>query len=97
MSRGYALVKATLNATVGLLAQASARLDWDAARGAFVPVDLPPHVQAVDEVTGESLVAAPFTPSKPSFNKRAFICLCSDVTSQDLREAISEGLTILNR
>ena len=76
---------------VGLLAQAGARLDWDADRGAFVPLDLPPHVQAVGEVTGGSLVAAPVTPSKPSFNKRAFICLCSDVTSQDLRDAISEG------
>jgi sarcosine oxidase subunit alpha len=75
---------------VGLLTQAGARLDWDSTRGAFVPVDLPPHVQAVGEVTGKSLVAtAPLAP--PSFNKRAFICLCADVTSQDLRDAIREG------
>ena len=77
---------------IGLLAQAGARLDWDATRGAFVPVELPPHVQAVGEVKGGSLVAsAALPPPKPAFNKRAFVCLCSDVTTQDLRDAITEG------
>jgi sarcosine oxidase subunit alpha len=77
---------------VGLLHQAGARLQWDGKKGAFIPTDLPANINAVGEVTGESLVApSPFPPEGDPANKRAFVCLCSDVSSQDLVDAIDEG------
>ena len=76
----------------GLLAQAGARLEWDDAKGAFIPVDLPTHVSAVGDVTGASLIAAsPLPPEQVAASKRVFICLCNDVSSQDLQDAITEG------
>lgn len=76
----------------GLLHQAGARLRWNAATGAFIPTDLPEDISAVGKVTGESLCAADTLPpeSGPA-SKRAFVCLCSDVSSQDLVSAIDEG------
>ena len=72
--------------------QAGARSQWDSEKGAFVTVDLPAHLTAVGEVTGESLVAPwPLPPERDPTNKRAFVCLCSDVSSQDLANAVAEG------
>ncbi len=76
----------------GLLHQAGARLEWNAGKGAFIPTDLPAHVSAVGQVTGESLsAAATLPPVLDPASKRAFVCLCSDVSSQDLANAIDEG------
>jgi sarcosine oxidase subunit alpha len=75
----------------GLLTQAGARLEWDAAQNTFVPVDLPSGVTAVGDVTG-SIEGAPALPAaEVALGKRAFVCLCSDVSSKDLRDAIGEG------
>ncbi|MGH9326140.1 MAG: 2Fe-2S iron-sulfur cluster-binding protein [Terriglobia bacterium] len=75
----------------GLLTQAGGRLEWDASRGAFFPVDLPSDVAAVGEVSGDA--GADFSPaaSPICFSKRAFVCLCSDVSGRDLQDAIHEG------
>jgi sarcosine oxidase subunit alpha len=76
----------------GLLHQAGARLQWDAKKGAFIPKDFPANISAVGEVTGESFVAAAtLPPERNPASKRAFVCLCSDVSSQDLVDAIDEG------
>lgn len=74
----------------GLLTQAGGRLEWDASKRAFLPVDLPLNVDAVGEVAGEPGAASPLAGEMPS-SKRAFVCLCSDVTSKDLKDAIDEG------
>ncbi len=76
----------------GLLTQAGARLEWDSDKGAFVPVDLPSPVAAVGDVTGASLVtASPQPPEQVFSSKRTLVCLCSDVSTRDLQDAISEG------
>ena len=76
----------------GLLNQAGAHLQWDGKKGAFIPTDFPANISAVGEVTGESLVAPCTLPPEPDpASKRAFVCLCSDVSSQDLVDAIDEG------
>jgi len=76
----------------GLLHQAGASFEWNAGKGAFTPADLPANLSAVGEVTGESLSAAATLPSeRDPAGKRAFVCLCSDVSSQDLVNAIDEG------
>ncbi|HXG26846.1 MAG TPA: 2Fe-2S iron-sulfur cluster-binding protein [Candidatus Binatia bacterium] len=72
-----------------LLAQAGARVEYDASRGVFVPRDLPPGIEAVGSVLGED--GAP--PPPPSYEGRGkrFVCLCEDVTTKDLARAIAEG------
>jgi sarcosine oxidase, subunit alpha len=76
----------------GLLSQAGARLEWSARAGAFVPVDFPPNVTAAGDVLGADLTAAAALPAPPeSTNKRTFVCLCNDVTTQDLRDGVAEG------
>ncbi|PYV32573.1 MAG: hypothetical protein DMG22_12930 [Acidobacteria bacterium] len=76
----------------GLLSQAGARLEWDGGKGAFVSVDLPSHVAAVGDVTGASFIAASrLPPEQVMASKRAFVCLCTDVSSKDLQDAIAEG------
>ena len=76
----------------GLLNQAGAKLQWDAGKGAFIPADLPVNISAVGEVTGESLIApSTLPPERDPASKRTFVCLCSDVSSQDLADAIAEG------
>ena len=76
----------------GLLHQAGASLEWNDKKAAFIPTNYPANTSAVGEVTGESL-AAPrtFPPEREAASKRAFVCLCSDVSSQDLVDAIDEG------
>ncbi len=80
-----------------LLAQAGARIEHDAARGIFVPSDLPRNVEAVGSVTGQgSLAAVP----PPAFaggasKSRSFVCVCEDVTEKDMRRAVAEGFDSL--
>jgi len=73
---------------VGLATQASAKLSWKSTQGAFLPTALPVHISVVGDAAGEGLigVAAPLP-----YSKRAFVCLCSDVSSQDLCDGIAEG------
>ena len=76
----------------GFITQAGGRVEWSEERGAFVPVDLPPHITAVGEVTGTGLSAATVLPPQAvDWSKRNFVCYCSDVTTQDLRDGVAEG------
>jgi len=76
----------------GLLSQAGARLEWSAAAGAFLPVEFPPNVTAVGDVLGLDLIAAALLPAPAeTTNKRTFVCLCNDVTTQDLSDSVAEG------
>jgi sarcosine oxidase subunit alpha len=72
----------------GLAAQAGGKLIWSVARGAFLPTALPGHISVVGDAAGETLtgIATPLPSSK-----RAFVCLCSDVSTQDLCDGIAEG------
>jgi sarcosine oxidase, subunit alpha len=72
----------------GLIAQAGGKIEWSDAHGAFLPALLPPQVSAVGDAAGDA-VANTSTPLPTS--KRAFICLCSDVSSADLCDGILEG------
>lgn len=76
----------------GLLSQAGARLEWSARAGAFVPVEFPPNVTAVGDVLGVDLTAPALIPAPPdTTNKRTFVCLCNDVTTEDLCDGVREG------
>jgi len=72
----------------GLASQAGGKLTWSAEHGAFLPAPLPDHVSVVGDATGEGLTG--MVPLLPS-SKRAFVCFCSDVSSQDLCDGIAEG------
>ena len=76
-----------------LLAQAGARIEYDAKRGIFVPSDLPPNVEAVGSVAGElepaAVPAASFDAAEGA--GRCFVCVCEDVTEKDMKRAIAEG------
>jgi sarcosine oxidase subunit alpha len=74
-----------------LLAQAGARVEYDAARGVFVPVDLPDGVEAVGSVTGEAGDAVVPAASYNGSRGKCFACLCEDVTEKDLKRAVAEG------
>jgi sarcosine oxidase subunit alpha len=72
-----------------LLAQAGARIEYDAARGIFLPTDLPPNVEAVGSVAGTVDRAVPL----PSYQGKGkcLVCVCEDVTTKDMKRAIAEG------
>jgi sarcosine oxidase subunit alpha len=72
----------------GFVAQAGGRIEWSEPQGAFLPTLPPSNVSAVGDATGEA-VANTIAPLPTS--KRAFVCLCSDVTSADLCDAVAEG------
>jgi sarcosine oxidase, subunit alpha len=73
-----------------LLAQAGARIEYDEALGVLVPTELPPGVDAVGTVTGEGL---PRVAPEPAYRGKGkcFVCVCEDVTTKDLKRAVSEG------
>jgi sarcosine oxidase subunit alpha len=76
----------------GLVVQGGGRVEWNTECGAFVPVDLPPHISVVGSATGEDLRAVtPMPPASLVPTKRDFVCFCSDVTSQDLCDGVAEG------
>jgi sarcosine oxidase subunit alpha len=76
----------------GLLSQAGAKLRWSAEAGAFVPVEFPPNVTAAGDVLGVDFTAAETIPAPAeTTNKRTFVCLCNDVTTQDLSDSVAEG------
>ncbi len=76
-----------------LLAQAGGRIEHDAARGIFVPISLPPNVEAAGSVAGEPGAAAVPPPSFDGGGSkdRCFVCVCEDVTEKDVRRAVAEG------
>jgi sarcosine oxidase, subunit alpha len=74
-----------------LLAQAGARIEYDAQRGIFVPTDLPANVAAVGSVTGAQNRAAIPLASWNEGKGKCFICVCEDVTDKDVKRAIAEG------
>jgi sarcosine oxidase subunit alpha len=71
-----------------LLAQAGASVSYDAARGIFVPTDLPDGVEAVGRVTGETGAARP---TRACHGDGGFVCICEDVAVKDLKRALAEG------
>ncbi|MBA3787467.1 MAG: (2Fe-2S)-binding protein [Actinobacteria bacterium] len=77
-----------------LLAQAGARIEYDAAAGIFVPRDLPAGVEAAGSVTG-ALAPPPIALSAPVGKAKSFVCVCEDVTTKDVRRAIAEGFDSL--
>jgi sarcosine oxidase subunit alpha len=72
----------------GLVAQAGGNLEWSNDHEAFLPGDLPPHVSVVGDAAGEM---RPNAVPPLSTDKRAFVCLCSDVSCKDLCDGIAEG------
>jgi sarcosine oxidase, subunit alpha len=79
-----------------LLAQAGGRVEYDAARGIFVPVDLPGSIEALGSVTGEGCQTAnPLRSSDGSGLDKSFVCVCEDVTTKDVARAIAEGFDSL--
>ena len=76
-----------------LLAQAGARVEYDASRGIFVPADLPENVEAVGSVTGDlGATAVPAaTYNGAETKQKCFVCVCEDVTDKDVKRAIAEG------
>ncbi len=73
-----------------LLAQAGARVEYDAARGVFLPTGLPDGVAAVGDVTGEATAQAVPDAAYGGAGK-SFVCICEDVTTKDMKRAIAEG------
>ncbi len=76
-----------------LLSHAGARVDYDAGRGVFVPVEVPDGIRAVGGAAGD--VGQPGLP-RPSFGgsgskAKEFVCICEDQTTKDLRYAHAEG------
>jgi sarcosine oxidase subunit alpha len=85
-----AIVSGGAQPAYSLLAQAGARIEYDAGRGIFVPTDLPPNVEAVGSVTGD---VAPRALPEPAYagSGKCFVCICEDVTTKDVKRAIAEG------
>jgi sarcosine oxidase subunit alpha len=76
-----------------LLAQAGARIEYDASRGIFFPAQLPDDVEAVGPAGGEiGEAAVPAATYNGAAGKgKCFVCLCEDVTDKDVKRAIAEG------
>ena len=74
-----------------LLAQAGARVEYDPARGIFVPVSLPANVEAVGAVAGDVGEPAVPLPVLGHHGDKCFVCFCEDQTTKDLKYAIEEG------
>jgi sarcosine oxidase subunit alpha len=76
-----------------LLAQVGARVEYDAARGIFVPVDLPENLEAVGAAAGDvGERAVPAATYNGAGTKgKCFVCICEDVTDKDVKRAIAEG------
>ena len=79
-----------------LLAQAGAKVEYDARRGIFVPAELPPGIEAVGGVTGD-LPAATVPPAsfRGEAREKCFVCICEDVTEKDVKRALAEGFDSL--
>ncbi|MGH3039497.1 MAG: 2Fe-2S iron-sulfur cluster-binding protein [Gaiellaceae bacterium] len=76
-----------------LLAHAGARVEYDSARGIFVPADLPDGIEVVGAASGEiGDTAVPAASYNGAAKKdKCFVCVCEDVTDKDVKRAIGEG------
>jgi sarcosine oxidase subunit alpha len=76
-----------------LLAHAGGRVEYDHARGIFVPTELPKNVEAVGAAAGELGEAAvpAATYNGAAKGGKCFVCICEDVTDKDIKRAIAEG------
>jgi sarcosine oxidase subunit alpha len=76
-----------------LLAHAGGRVEYDHARGIFVPTELPENVEAVGAAAGELGAAAvpAATYNGAAKGGKCFVCICEDVTDKDVKRAIAEG------
>jgi sarcosine oxidase subunit alpha len=83
------VVSGSAQPAYSLLAQAGARIEYDSERGAFVPTELPPNVEAVGSVTGKEGAVPPA--SFDGGGDKCFVCICEDVTDKDVKRAIGEG------
>jgi sarcosine oxidase subunit alpha len=74
-----------------LLAHAGARVEYDAARGVFVPVAIPDGIRAVGAAAGD--IGSPAVPPAVlgAGKEKCFVCVCEDQTAKDLKYAIGEG------
>jgi len=72
----------------GLVAQAGGKIEWSDAHRAFLPKALPTDVSVVGDAAGETVGNT--SVSLPT-SKRAFVCLCTDVSSKDLCDGVAEG------
>ena len=84
------VVSGGLQPAYALLAEAGARVEYDESRGIFVPTELPDGIEAVGSVTGEGLERIVAAPAYEGRGK-CFVCVCEDVTTKDVKRAISEG------
>jgi sarcosine oxidase subunit alpha len=74
-----------------LLAGAGASVEFDSGRGIFVPTELPSHLSAVGDASGEVGSPAVPPPSLGDGGGKSFVCYCEDQTAKDLAYAIEEG------
>jgi sarcosine oxidase subunit alpha len=76
-----------------LLAQAGARVQYDSARGIFVPTELPDGIEAAGSVTGDGCGSVnPYrAEAKRGWADKSFVCVCEDVTTKDVSRAVAEG------
>ncbi len=75
-----------------LAAMAGATVDFDQARGIFVPTELPDAVSVVGGASGDvGSVAAPPPSLAGGGRDKCFVCYCEDQTQKDLKYAIDEG------
>ncbi len=78
-----------------LLAQAGARVEYDAARGVFVPTELPPGVEAAGSVAGDLPASAlPAASYGGAAREKCFVCICEDVTEKDVEAGGRRGLRL---
>jgi sarcosine oxidase, subunit alpha len=76
-----------------LLAHAGARVEYDDARGVFLPTDLPAGVEVVGTAAGEvdDATVPAATYNGAAGKGKCFVCVCEDVTDKDVKRAIAEG------
>lgn len=76
-----------------LLSHAGGRVEYDRARGIFVPTDVPAGVEVVGAAGGDVDEAAiPAATYRGAAGKgKCFVCICEDVTDKDVKRAIAEG------
>ena len=75
-----------------LLAMAGATVDYDEARGIFVPTQLPQNLSVVGSAAGDvGEVVSPPPILAGRGKDKCFVCYCEDQTAKDLKYAIDEG------
>ena len=75
-----------------LLSHAGARVEFEPARGIFVPVEIPDGLRAVGAAAGDVGEASVPRPAFGNGQKgKEFVCICEDQTTKDLQLAHAEG------